>query len=393
MSVISSVFIVEPADQGWIIERLMRDVAAELKARDITTRIGPSGDYGGEDVIFNSRFLTAFFDARAKVNSLFITHVDDKIKELQLKAGFRSFNSFVCMSAHEADFVAALGGSRAGVVGIDLPARDLNVRPTRLAMFSAFYEDGRKNESWIADYFRDTPASCKQNFVFCFMGWGWEAFCASLGRLEMNYEVYRYSRFTPGEYDLYKQVLSTMDCLVYLGFDGGAMSVYDGINAGIDVIAPNISYNRNLGDGVTLFDDKAGFFRELDRLGALVEERRETLRRRSVKAYTDALLAHWASLAGGDEPAPPENPPPLGVPEAAALDLFRTHYKPLGPSRLRSALIRAVQAFFISSRSSGVPTAARSGRAGALTYGRETKDPADPAAALPPTSGQGTSES
>lgn len=345
---IRSVYIVEPIDQGWIIERLMRDIASELTERAIPTRIGTSSDYQGEEVIFNSRFLTALSDARAKVNSLFITHVDDRTKEFQLRSSFKKFNSLVCLSKQDADFVAALNGSRDGVAGIDLPARELKVRPMRLAMFSARYEDGRKNEQWIADYFRDKPTAYRENFVFCFMGWGWETFCATLGELEMNYEIYRYSRFTPGEYELYKEVLATMDTLIYLGFDGGAMSVYDAVSAGLHVIAPDISYHRGLGDAVSLFEDQAGFYLEMDRLNEKTQGRKESLQRRSIVAYTDQLVAHWNNLVQGGVTAEhmPE-PRAASAAEAVALDRMRKQYKRLDFGRVRSAFIRSIQSLFI----------------------------------------------
>src|SRR4051812_47915285 len=101
---IESVFIVEEVDNGWIIERLMRDIAAELNARGVTARVGLARDYAGETVLFNSRYLTPFFDKRAAVNALFVTHIDDKIREMELKTRGRAFNSLVCMSPQEADF-------------------------------------------------------------------------------------------------------------------------------------------------------------------------------------------------------------------------------------------------------------------------------------------------
>src|SRR5688572_9552590 len=174
MSNIKSVYIVEPENEGWIIERLMRDIAGELNARGIVTRIGSGSRYRGEQVILNSRFLIALHDSRAAITSLFITRVDDRVKELELRATLGRFDSFVCMSPHDAEFIAALKGDRRGVVGIELPARDLVVRPIRIAFFSAFYPDGRKNERWIVDCFRDRSPQQRAAFIFCFMGWGWE---------------------------------------------------------------------------------------------------------------------------------------------------------------------------------------------------------------------------
>jgi hypothetical protein len=255
------------------------------------------------------------------------------------------------MSGQEADFVAGLVGDRTGVVGIDLPARDLTVAPIRLALFTASYEDGRKNEKWILDYFETKSREHKDNFIICLMGWGWESFCATLGEMEMNYEIYRYSRFTPGEYGMYKAKLSGMDYLAYLGFDGGTMCVYDAVAAGIDVIATDISYHRGLGPTVSLVTGRDGFFDQMDRLHALHMGRRSALQARSVTAYVDRLLPHWNQMANGGRPHPlaiadlatAHDPTTASEAEAAAVKLFRGHYKPIGMSRARSFAIRILQ--------------------------------------------------
>jgi hypothetical protein len=341
---ISSVYIVEPIDQGWIIERIMRDINAELNARSISSKIGLGVNYNGEDVIFNSRFLTSTSDCRARVNSLFVTHIDDKSKELHFKSISSGFNSFVCMSPHDAHFVAALLGSNLSVCGIDLPSRNLYIRPMRLAIFSACYEDHRKNEQWIIDYFQDRPADYRRNFIFCFLGLGWENFCGRLSVLDMNYEIYRFSRDTPGEYDFYKEILSSMDTLLYLGFDGGAMSIYDALSAGIPVLVPNISYHRGLNDSVTLFDDKSGFFREMDRLNFDRVGLLDSLRARSLSSYVDRLLCHWNSVANGDIDASSNNDGiSLSPRNTEALNLYRGHYRRISFTRARTALIRFLQ--------------------------------------------------
>lgn len=341
---ISSVYIAEPQDQGWIIERLMRDIAGELEQLGVVARIGPHWGYAGEEVIFNSRFLVPTSDDRARVRSLFITHVDDRVKEMELRSRSKQFNSFVCLSGQEADFISGVVQRRQGVIGIDLPARDLVVAPLRLALFTARYDDHRKNEQWLLDYFSDKGREHKDNFVICLMGWGWEPFCATLSKMEMNYEIYRYSRFTPGEYGMYKTVLPSMDCLVYLGFDGGAMCVYDAVAAGVDVVATDISYHRGLGDSVSLIGGRQDFFREMDRLHAYNVGRKAALEARSIQLYVARLLAHWNEVANADAARPPVTTPPSGE-EAAALQMFRSHYKPIGPNRLRSFAIRTLQAF------------------------------------------------
>lgn len=340
-SPVETVYIVEPKDHGWIIERLMRDIGAQLNLRGVETHIGPQSDYGGQDVVFNSRYLTPLADKRARVNSLFITHIDDQVKELEFRSRNGLFNSLVCLSAQDADFIAGLVGTRSAIAGIDLPARELTVRPIRIAMFSAHYKDGRKNEQWIIDYFEVKDRAYRDNFVICLMGWGWEQIGGQLGELEMNYEIYRYSRFMEGEYAMYKEVLSSMDCLIYLGFDGGAMCVYDALAAGVDVIATDISYHRGLGETVALVASKEMFFEEIEQLHRRNVSRKVALAGRSIETYTTRLLEHWNRVAnGGDLPVPN---PKQAVVEVETVKLFRSHYKPMGLSRVRSFAIRSLQ--------------------------------------------------
>lgn len=347
MKPINSVYIVEPDNQGWIIERLMRDIAAELNLIGISAKIGDSRGYQGEDVIFNSRYLTAFRDERALVNSLFVTHIDDKLKEAELRSAFKKFNSFVCMSDHDAEFVSSLKGSSTNVAGINLPARNLTVRPIRLAIFSACYDDHRKNEQWILEYFQNKPAEQKNSFVWCLMGWGWETFCGKMGAMEMSYELYRYSRFMPDEYEMYKQTLPSVDKLVYLGFDGGAMSVYDALNAGIDIAATDISYHRDLGSSVTLFNSREEFFAYLDAQYASISEKRAVLNERSISAYVRKLLIHWANTS-------PEITAEADIVPNTEDDIivakFRGRYRALDYTRLRSAGIRFIQSSLIKWR-------------------------------------------
>ena len=340
MRPLQSVYIVEPDNQGWIIERLMRDVAMELNARGFITRIGRGDHYEGEDVVFNSRFLTALAAPDAQVNSLFITHIDDRLKEHELVSSFDRFNSFVCMSPHDAEFVSAIKGNSVGVAGIDLPTREVQPRPIRLVVFSARYPDGRKNEQWLLDYFRTKKADERGNFILCFLGADWEDFGRQLAALDMSFEIHRYSRSTPGEYDMYKNTLAGCDALLYMGFDGGAMSVYDALNARVPVIASNISYHRGLEGFAALFDDAPGFAREIDKLAARELARRELLERRSIAGYTTQLLEHWNAVAGRP-PAANTRPTPTGdSSQSRTIDSFRAHYKPMTLVRYRSALIR-----------------------------------------------------
>ena len=257
---IKSIFMVEPDNQGWIIEKLMRDIKAECELKDINVSIGISNQYDGEDVIWNTRYLTAYYNRQAKINSLFITHVDDASKALQLSADAKNFDSIVCLSPQEARMTCNLLGRKKGIVGLNLPPRDLTVRPIRLAYMSHYYPDHRKREDWIVEYFTSYNPKAKHSFIFSFLGHSWEGFAKHLDKLDLNYEIVRYAFEMPSEYIQYKERLGLNDYLIYLGNDGGAMSVYDAVCTGIKVICTNGSYHDGLPKSVITFNDKTEFF-------------------------------------------------------------------------------------------------------------------------------------
>ena len=184
--------------------------------------------------------------------------------------------------------------------------------------------------------------------MFCFLGWDWESFCKELADLGMNYEIYRYSRPVPGEYQIYKEVLKSADLLIYPGFDGGAMSVYDALNASVDVLASDISYHRDLGESVTLFADEQEFRANIDRLQKRHADRLQSLRSRSIQAYVDRLLAHWNSVGSGVPAASGDLAAMAPAERQETLQSFRAHYKTmLSPTRIRSFLIRWLKARLI----------------------------------------------
>ncbi len=288
------IFIVDPANAGWIIEKLMHDIKNELIGRGCDVEIGSPDQYDGQEVIFNSRYLDLYTNKAARINSVFVTHIDDILKEYEVRNFPLIVNSVICMSPSEANVIRGiLNRSNIDVVGIDLPARNLDVNPFKLCLFSACYSDGRKNEKWILDYFNGRDEVFKSSFILQFMGDGWSNFNKDLDRLDLNYEIYRYSLNLKNEYQYYKSKLSDVNYMFYMGFDGGAMSVYDSINANIPFIFPYNSYHLNLDSNSKLFYNKNHFFSILDDLHKMRIERLEALNLRSIVCYVDKLMFSW----------------------------------------------------------------------------------------------------
>jgi hypothetical protein len=333
-----SVFIVEPDNQGWIIEKLMRDLAAELITRGFSVNIGKAKHYNSEHIVFNSRYLNPFFSKKAKINSLFVTHVDDNLKIAELRYWARYFNSIVCFSEHDQSYIASLLPDKSGIVGIDLPSRSTVVAPIKLGLFSSFYSDGRKNEEWILEYFKYKSKDEKNSFLINLLGANWGNYCVKLDQLDLNYRVHRYASCLKQEYDMYKNDLSEVDYLIYLGFDSGAMSIYDGLELNKMLIFPKLSYHVGVPGSDLLFSSKTEFFSILDMIEDQVQKKKDFLNHRSISSYADKLINHWFLLSADNH-----NPPQKTLLNEYDIRIFVENKRKINAARIRQFVIRLFQ--------------------------------------------------
>ncbi|MDB4341980.1 hypothetical protein OAA59_02075 [bacterium] len=337
---IESVFIVEPVNRGWILEKLVRDIADQMRSLGIEVRIGPKGSFRGEMVALHTRGYYFQPIENASLNSVFMTHIDDVFKEKEMVSISKKADSVICMSEHNAEIMWSLGCSRESVIGINLPHRGGEIRRPRIGIFSAKYPDGRKNEEWLIDYYRKIPVEHRSKFIICLIGRRWEMFGALLADLDASFEIYRYDRSLPGEYDLQKDIVAKLDKLVYLGFDGGSMSVYDGMHANVDMIFSDNCFHRNLDDRIDLFSIKEEFFSMLDDVVHGVVLKEESMRGRSVEVYTTKLLTHWKRLISSDSVNP--------IPEVHELnsDVFLSQLKEFRDNYRKPGLLDALRSYY-----------------------------------------------
>lgn len=335
------IFIVDPANSGWIIEKLMGDIKTELNKRGFSVRIGRSDEYRGEEVVFNSRYLDLFTTRCAIINSVFVTHVDDYLKELELKMMPTEINSLVSMSPSDAKKIKQLLNHRnnVSIIGINLPARCVETVPFVLTIFSACYADNRKNERWLIDYLDSRPIEVRNSFIFKLLGNGWSIVAGELERLDVNYEIIRYSVNMPDEYSRYKGHLANGHFMIYMGFDGGAMCVYDALNVNIPFLVPADGYHNNLEPVANVFKNKCEFFERLDDFHRQRIVKKNLLESRSIEKYVDRLIQHWTEILG-EQVSIKSNIKTVSVDEPVDLSELRSNYKKIDTKRLMSFCLR-----------------------------------------------------
>jgi hypothetical protein len=286
-----SLFINTTAASNWIFRIIAEDICREVKKLGLTCRMGKLDQYQGEDIVYHMWWRLAVPVKGAKLNSVFITHTDDALKEFDLKKMKNSFDSFVCMSPEDAKFLCDLGFDSSKVVGLDLPARNNYIRPMSIGIFSACYPDGRKNEQWLLDYCENDENAKLLNFVF--IGSGWYRIAQRLEEMSISFEWHNVPRELPYEYQFQQDVLKNVDYYMYMGMDGGAMGTLDAYAMGCQLIITNDGFHQTIPNIDYAFDTRDGFIKQMMTVAKRQRDKIDFYKKRTVENYVIELVKVW----------------------------------------------------------------------------------------------------
>lgn len=277
---------------NWILRYISDDIVKELKRRGLQVRSGSFEDYQGETIAFQMWWRLAQPYSDAQHNSVFITHTDDITKEKDLIKMRDQFDSYICMSEEDAQFLIELGYDPNKVFGLTLPTRNSFIRPISIGIFSNCYPDNRKNERWLLDYCSSHEDARLLNFVF--LGNGWENVCSELASSNCSFEWHCASRSLPGEYFFQQLKLSNLDYYLYMGMDGGAMGTYDAYAMGIPLCVSDDGYHKSIPDVDRLFETKDELFHHLDEICSKQKRKLKFFENHSIECYVNKLMDIWS---------------------------------------------------------------------------------------------------
>lgn len=303
-----SVYISKVFDKGWIIEKIICHLKESLTSLGFNVSEGDPTGYSGEQIVIHTRSFYYKKVVGAK-NIVFIFHVDDKIKELETVGVLRSADALIAMSGLDKAYLEALivdnNMTYKPIFGEPLPALTTadELRPLVFTYFSECYRDGRKNEDWLLDLAHALDHEEKKSLIFRFMGEGWESVAKGLKTADISCEHIDLRRDQPGEYEHQIGLLSRSDYLIYLGFDGGAMSVYDGLVSRVGLVVTNQSFHVGLSNPAAqryLVDCKDEFIAVMKHVvKSQYLDVAALLRERSVEVYATKLAAFAEDLVFG----------------------------------------------------------------------------------------------
>ncbi|MBQ7439180.1 MAG: hypothetical protein IJV28_04350 [Paludibacteraceae bacterium] len=287
-----SVFIVNYGyDSSWIVGKLARDIESSLQKAGIPCRNGELDDYNGEEIVFHMQYHWASPIPTAKHNSVFYTHTINVLYETDIQMLKDRFDSFICMSPEDAQYLIELGFDQSKVFGRILPIRTPFIKPISIGIFSACYGNHVKNEQWLIDYCTRNPDAKYANFVF--VGKGWGGVCEALENLGCTYEWHNVSRSLPYEYLFQINKLANLNYYIYMGMDGGAMGTYDAYAVDVPLCVTFDGFHKAIPNVDYTFDNEQTFFKQMDIIIAKHVNRIRFFEENTSDNYTQWILKVW----------------------------------------------------------------------------------------------------
>lgn len=313
---------------NWIMGKIADDIMSIANKLGFECRCGGFEDYRGEEIYYHLDFHKAVPVPQAKHNSVFYTHINDSLKERNLLSLKDKFDSYICMSPEDAQFLLELGFDKNKVYGKVLPIRNTYIKPVSIGIFSACYEDERKNEQWLLDYCRHCDGAKYINFVF--IGKGWDKILKEMENLGCTFEWHNVSRKLPYEYQFQQNKLASLNYYFYMGMDGGAMGTYDAYAQSVPLCVTYDGFHKSIPDLDFTFDDKQSFFNQMDLIVSKHVRRLDFFNENSTENYVKWLIDVWK----GSSPDSISDKDKQCISYNTVLDKKRDQYYPLNKYKI-----------------------------------------------------------
>lgn len=286
---------------SWIMGKLAEDLDLYLNQMGYSCRMGQLNDYHGEEIVYHMNYHKATPVVGAKHNSVFYTHSVNVDYEMDLEHNKGIFDSYICMSPEDAQFLIELGFNPNKVYGRTLPIRNAYVKPLTIGIFSACYSYYTvKNEDWIVEYCKQNPKAKYIDWVF--VGDGWDKITPDLVKLKCSFEWHNISRYLPYEYRFQQEKLAYLNYYIYMGMDGGAMGTYDAYAMDVPLCVTYDGFHKSIPDIDYTFDDKQSFFNQIDKILNKHLRRIDFFDTHTPENYAKWILSVWQ----GAKPEPIE---------------------------------------------------------------------------------------
>jgi len=226
----------------WILGKFAIKLEQHLKKMGIQVDISDRTD---SDADINHHIIyNGFNNQKSSIDTLMITHIDNISKMNLLKKQLKVAEIGICMSNETMNNLSNLGVSRDKLCFIN-PAHDGNIKPKPkvIGITSRVQADGRKREYFVEKLAKEISP---EYFSFKIMGDGWNY---QVNELRLRGFLVEY--IDHFDYDLYTQLIPTIDYYLYMGQDEGQMGFIDALSAGVETIVTPQGYHLDAIGGIS----------------------------------------------------------------------------------------------------------------------------------------------
>lgn len=227
---------------GWIFTKFAQRMNERLNDMGIRSEIGmqvdPAADINHHIPFHPYQPLADFCD------TLMITHVDCEYKIELLRHQLKTARMGICMSKETMNLLANAGLPRNKLCYVN-PAHDGNMKPKKYVIgitHRCYNYDLRKREDTLLDIIKGIDPAF---FKFKIMGAGWQNIVDAMRG--QGVEVEYYESF---DYDLYHELIPSLDYYMFYGFDEGSMGYLDALSAGVKTIVTPQGFHLDVPGGI-----------------------------------------------------------------------------------------------------------------------------------------------
>lgn len=222
-------------------------------------------------------------------NFTMVTHIDSRMKMMQIRWLIKQNVHLICLSTETKDFIITnLKQIRfnESLISVIIPSPEISevTRKLHIGFFSSVYRDGRKREYIIADLLNSLQP---EEVDFCLMGSGLEELNA-LG-IEKGFDIVYTSGFDKG---FYQDNMKYMDLVIYTGMDEGAISVLDSLSAGVPVAITKTGFHLDLPENaaIHLYENPSQLIDIITTMNMKFTSLRTLLKVKNMEDYTVRFL-------------------------------------------------------------------------------------------------------
>ena len=263
---------------GWILADYAEKLAQHLEPYVTEVSIS-SSQKPNYDVTFHVNYWGLRQIQVPGLHSTMVTHIDTSEKFALVKAQADAGVWGFCMSEDTTRRLNTFIGTKRFISFPPPAMTSPELHKITVMVAGRLYEDGRKNENWVVDFFASfSPDQLRVQI----MGSGWDTHVARM--VSQGYSVDYYPQF---ERETYLSILKASDYLLVTGFDEGALSALDAILFGVIPIVTAQGYHLEQDAEMLLFST----YDELMRIAIKLQNKIKEINQQRL------ALSDWQSFA------------------------------------------------------------------------------------------------